>query len=114
MFSRTCKPRNSFEGDALVSTEKGLKAIKDIQIRDKVWRFNENTGEVNLQEILHLIIGKGGKELVDITLENGEVISTTIEHPFYVGDQWVCTFFLSQQAINKSVRHKQKKSVFRV
>ena len=89
MFSRRCKPGNSFDGDTLVATENGLRPISEIKIGEKVWAFNEETGEKSLQEVVHLILGEGAKELVDITLENGEMVTATAEHPFYVNKEWV-------------------------
>jgi len=85
----TRKGCNSFDGDTLVATENGLRPIKEIEIGDKVWAFNEETGEKSLQEVVHLIFGEGTKELVDITLENGELLTATTEHPFYVNNEWV-------------------------
>ncbi|MCU7862199.1 MAG: hypothetical protein KZQ86_20770, partial [Candidatus Thiodiazotropha sp. (ex Lucinoma kastoroae)] len=76
--------KNSFDGETLVSTEMGLMPIANIKIGDKVWAFNEETGEKSLQEVVHLIQGEGDKDVVDITLETGEVIRATSGHPFYV------------------------------
>lgn len=83
-FRKAC---NSFTGDTLVLTESGLKAIKDIQLGEKVWAYNEETGEKSLQTVIHLIEGQGEKEIVDIALETGEVIQATAGHPFYANAQ---------------------------
>ncbi|MBF7073946.1 hypothetical protein ISG33_11100 [Glaciecola sp. MH2013] len=83
-FRKAC---NSFTGDTLVSTEFGLKAIKDIKIGDKVWAYNDQTGEKSLQPVIHLISSEGEKEIVDITLLSGDVIQATGNHPFYVNTQ---------------------------
>ncbi|MGH1540586.1 MAG: Ig-like domain-containing protein [Arenicella sp.] len=85
-FRRAC---NSFDGETLVATEDGLTSISQIMIGDKVWAYNEETGEKTLQEVVHLIAGEGNKELVDITLANGEVITATTGHPFYVNGEWL-------------------------
>jgi hypothetical protein len=88
-FRKAC---NSFSGDTLVSTEDGLKPISEIQIGEKVWAYSEETGEVSLQEVIHLVQRDGTKDFADITLVNGEVIRATAEHPFYVVDRenpWV-------------------------
>jgi len=82
-FRKAC---NSFDGNTLVATEFGLVAIKDIKIGDKVWAYNEETGEKSLQEVVHLIEGEGTKELVEIKLTSGEVITATAGHPFYLLD----------------------------
>lgn len=87
-FRQAC---NSFDGETLVSTEFGLVAIKDIKIGDRVWAYNEETGEKSLQEVVHLIQKEGEKELVDIELATGEVITATAGHPFFVQQtrEWV-------------------------
>lgn len=74
----------------MVSTEFGLKAIKDIKIGEKVWAYNEGTGEKSLQPVIHLIQGHGEKEIVDIELQTGEVLQATGNHPFYAysDNQW--------------------------
>ncbi|WP_417532048.1 putative Ig domain-containing protein [Marinobacter lipolyticus] len=83
--------KNSFSGETLVYTEFGSKPIKDIAIGDKVWAYNEETGEQTLQEVIHVIEGDGSKELVDIEILSGEIITATDDHPFYLSDMgtWV-------------------------
>ncbi|MEE9426377.1 MAG: polymorphic toxin-type HINT domain-containing protein [Methylococcales bacterium] len=85
-FRKAC---NSFDGETLVATEFGLVPIIDIKIGDRVWAYDEKTGDNSLQEVVHLIFGEGTKELIDITLENGEILTATAEHPFYVDKEWV-------------------------
>lgn len=85
-FNKVCSLPNSFTENTLVSTEFGFKRIADIQIGEKVWSFNEETGEKSLQEVVHFIHGEGDKEIVDITLISGEVIQATSGHPFYVNN----------------------------
>ena len=83
LISKTCK-RNSFVGDTLISTESGLVQISEIKLGDLVWSYNADTENYELQEIIHLISGTGLYDLVEIRLDNGEEISTTTGHPFYV------------------------------
>jgi hypothetical protein len=52
-----------------------------------VWAQNEATGEQSLQEVTHLIQGGGSKELIDIYLHNGEKITTTYNHNFYLPEE---------------------------
>ena len=79
---------NSFDGTTLVATENGLIPIAEIKIGDRVWAYNEANQSKSLQEVTHLIRGKGDKELVDIKLSSGEVITATSNHPFWaVADQ---------------------------
>jgi hypothetical protein len=80
-LQKTCK--NSFDGQTLVATENGLIPIEDIQIGDKVWAYSEVNQTKSLEEVTHLIRGEGSKELVDITLESGEIITATSNHPFW-------------------------------
>ena len=87
-FRQAC---NSFTAGTLVSTEHGLVPIEDIKIGDKVWSFNEETGDTSLQAVIHLISGEGEKEIVQIKLNNGETIEATAGHPFYTmtsGGSW--------------------------
>lgn len=77
------KNADSFSGDTLVSTEFGLKPIFEIKIGEKVWAYDAETGAQSLQEVTHLIRGEGAKELVDISLVNGDLITATVDHPFY-------------------------------
>lgn len=86
-FRKTC---NSFTADTLVFTENGLIPIKDIKLGQKVWAYNEETGDKSLQLVIHLINGDGEKEIVNIELQTGEVIQATGSHPFYtnVNGEW--------------------------
>ncbi|MFL0809341.1 MAG: tandem-95 repeat protein [Agarilytica sp.] len=83
--------RNSFSSDTLVKTEFGHVPISEISIGDKVWSYNESSGEISLQEVIHLIEGEGSKELIDIDLDSGEVITTTRDHTFLTPEDsaWV-------------------------
>jgi hypothetical protein len=83
LFRKGCN-FNSFEGDTLVSTESGLVEIKDIKIGDKIWAYDEETRKNSLQEVVHIITGSGNNVLVDISLDSGDTITATDEHPFYI------------------------------
>ena len=83
-FRRAC---NSFDGSTLVSTEFGLREIQNIKIGEYVWAYNEKTGEKSLQEVVHLIRGEGLKDLVDIQLASGDVITATAGHPLYTPEK---------------------------
>ena len=75
--------KNSFTAGTLVATANGLVPIEDIKIGDKVWAYNETNQTKSLQEVTHLIRGEGNKTLTDITLDSGEVITATSNHPFW-------------------------------
>ena len=83
-FRRAC---NSFDGSTLVSTEFGLRKIQNIKIGEYVWAYDEKTGEKSLQEVVHLIRGEGLKDLVDIQLASGDVITATAGHPLYTPEK---------------------------
>lgn len=91
MLSKKVRDKcNNFEADTGVWAEDGVRNIQDLLIGDKVWAFSEESHSFQLQDIVHLIQREGEYLLIDITLDNGEVISTTDNHPFYVkiGDRW--------------------------
>lgn len=80
-FRKAC---NSFDGDTEVWAEDGIRSIDELLIGDKVWAFNEETQQLELQDIVHLIQREGEYQLVNIALDNGETINTTQLHPLYV------------------------------
>ena len=60
-----------------------------MQVGDKVWAYNYETGETELKEVLNVWV-KETDELVHITTSDGETIDTTSNHPFWVEDEgWV-------------------------
>ena len=77
-----------FTGDTLVSTEDGLRPIEKIQAGDYVWSENTETGKKELKKVLSVSVTET-KALVHVTTENGTVVNTTENHPFYVeGKGW--------------------------
>ena len=77
-----------FTGDTLVSTEDGLRPIEEIQAGDYVWSENTETGERELRKVLSVSVTET-KALIHVTTENGTVVNTTENHPFYVeGKGW--------------------------
>ena len=71
-----------------ISAEDGLKPIEEIQVGDKVWAYNEQTGETSLKEVERLYQSEK-YNLVEITV-NGEVITSTDTHPYFVqGKGWI-------------------------
>lgn len=74
--------------DTLVSTENGLRPIEEIQAGDYVWSENTETGKKELKKVLSVSVTET-TPLVNVTTENGTVINTTENHPFYVeGKGW--------------------------
>jgi len=89
--------KNSFTANTLVHTQRGLITIASVRIGDQVWSYNEETGEPGWNEVVHLIQSEQEYDLVLLTLENGEIIEATKEHPFSVVDKgWVAAENLTQ------------------
>ena len=70
-----------FIAGTLVHSEDGSKAIEDISAGDKVWAWDEETGDVALKEVVETYINETD-ELIHVFV-NGEEIITTPTHPFY-------------------------------
>ena len=71
------------------NTEQGLKPIQDIQVGDKVLALDERTQQTSYQPVIQLIQNKGQYQFIKVTLENGEQLEATAEHPFYIqGKGW--------------------------
>lgn len=71
-----------FVAGTLVTTEDGFKPIEEIEVGDKVLSENELTGEVAVKTVTETYVNET-EELVHIGV-NGETISATPSHPFYV------------------------------
>ncbi|WP_336210134.1 polymorphic toxin-type HINT domain-containing protein [Nonomuraea sp. LPB2021202275-12-8] len=83
---------NSFVAGTLVLMADGShKSIEKIVVGDKVSATDPLTDETAAQEVAHLIVGTGTKDLVEITVtsdsardEHGSSLIATAEHPFWV------------------------------
>ena len=72
----------------MVKTEGGYKAIEEIEVGDKVWSWDEATGEQALKTVVQLF--RNEKDVLVHIDAAGEEIQTTLGHPFYVaGKGWV-------------------------
>ena len=71
-----------FVAGTLVTTEDGSKPIEEIQVGDKVLSEDETTGEVAVKTVTETYVNETD-ELIHIGV-NGETISATPSHPFYV------------------------------
>ena len=78
-------PRTCFVADAMILTASGVIAIENIKAGDKVISTNEDTFETLEKTVVETYI-REVPQLVHLTI-NGELISTTIDHPFYVKNQ---------------------------
>ena len=86
-------PCNSFQVDTEVSIKRDDNqlqlTIEEVIIGDLIWSYNEKSGEMEWQEVVHLIQSTKKQYLVDIELETGNVVKATGGHPFNVGNGWV-------------------------
>ena len=77
------------EGTA-VKTEDGDKYIEDIEIGDKVYSCNTDTGETDLKEVKQVFVNETDTIVhIKISDDNNtsvELIDATEKHPFYVVD----------------------------
>ena len=71
-----------FVAGTLVTTEDGQEPIEEIEVGDKVLSEDETTGEVAVKTVTETYVNETD-ELIHIGV-NGETISATPTHPFYV------------------------------
>lgn len=92
-----------FVAGTLVATEAGYKAIEEIEAGDTVLAENPETGEVAYKTVLETYENETN-ELVHVHV-NGETISATPSHPFYVNQfGWTRAALLLQK--NKGINFK--------
>ena len=72
-----------FTGETLIYTDKGYKAIQNIELGDKVYSYNKDKLEYEFKEV-NKLINHMTDEIYEITLNNDEIIRTTWCHPFKV------------------------------
>ena len=71
-----------FKAGTLILTEDGYKKIEDVEVGDKVLSYNEDTGNSDYKEVVRLFRNTTEKWVhIDV---NGETITCTSEHPFYI------------------------------
>ena len=75
-----------FPAGTKINTDSGLKNIEEIKTGDKVWSYNELTGETGLQKIVRTM-GRESDHIIELYTEE-EIIETTVEHPFLTEDGW--------------------------
>ena len=71
-----------FTAETLIKTPTGFTKIKDIQIGDEVYSFDEELSEVCIRKVTHLFVEEV-EEILEIHTQN-EIIRTTRNHPFFV------------------------------
>jgi hypothetical protein len=79
---------NCFAEGTLVLTD-GERPIEEIEVGDRVWAWNEETGASELAEVVRLF-ERETLEVYALHVGVDEVLETTDEHPFWVvGRGWV-------------------------
>ena len=83
-----------FRGDTLIDTESGLRPIRTIEPGDRVWSWDEATGQKVLRRVSRAIrMPAFGLRTLQV---DQETIYTTDGHPFWVeGKGWVKARFLN-------------------
>ncbi len=60
-FRQAC---NSFGADTGIWTEDGIRSIDEIKIGEKIWAFNQDTQQIELQDVVHLIQTPFGRNAI--------------------------------------------------
>lgn len=88
------KLRFCFPAGTLISTQNGLKAIETIKSGEKVYSYNQITGLPELITV-NQVIENSSVSFYDIKLANGETITSTFNHKWYVKDKgWLPAEYL--------------------
>ena len=80
--SGAINPTHCFVAGTSVAAAAGYVAIETLKPGDLVWAWDEETGNVSLKPVKQLFVNESD-ELIHLTI-NGETITTTPSHPFYV------------------------------
>ena len=80
--SGTLHSTHCFVAGTAIAAAAGYVAIETLKPGDLVWAWDEETGDVALKPVKQLFINESD-ELIHLTV-NGEEITTTPTHPFYV------------------------------
>jgi hypothetical protein len=79
------------QSDTLVWTKDEKKAIKNIEVGERIYSFNEKTGQIEEDTVTaswHRSIGFYGNKYFCIYTDSGEPIQATFNHEFYVNGEW--------------------------
>lgn len=76
-------PKACFAGNTLVKTSNGYKEIRDIDLGDEVYSYNNNTNKLELKPVDKLV-NHMSNDIYNIQLNNGITIQATWSHPFNV------------------------------
>ncbi|MCY9587477.1 polymorphic toxin-type HINT domain-containing protein, partial [Paenibacillus alvei] len=78
---------NCFTAGTKVLTDRGEKAIEDIEVGDKVLSKDENTGEAGYKEVTATFNHETGTDEIYKIHVGDQVIESTYNHPFWVDGQ---------------------------
>lgn len=78
-----------FSGETKVVTIDGERAIKDIQIGDKIKTYNDKLGSIEYKPVVSVLEMLNTKETYCIKLKNKQIIKATSDHKFYYNGKWV-------------------------
>ena len=80
--------RVCFPAATLISTPDGQRAIEEIREGDQVYAWNNETQQLAIRTVL-VTFTRFTRELVQIRLDDGSTLESTVSHPFWVvGDGW--------------------------
>lgn len=101
-----------FVAGTRIATEGGSKPIEQVEVGDRVWALDEETGERSLRSVSY-VFEKNTEEICEVAVE-GETIETTPEHPFWVvGTGWMPAAEL-ERGVSLSTRNGSAIQVFGV
>ncbi|MBC7934222.1 MAG: hypothetical protein H7Y86_02520 [Rhizobacter sp.] len=80
-------PCGCFIAGTLIFTEAGAKPIEKIAVGDKVWAFNDTTGQYGLKKVVALF--RYERDTVFHIQVGKDTIKATADHPFYIAGKWV-------------------------
>ena len=80
-------PCGCFLAGTLVFTDTGQKAIENIQVGDKVWAYNDTTGDYALKKVVSLF--SYVRDSVYNIRIGEETIQATADHPFFISGHWL-------------------------
>jgi len=81
------KPCGCFTAGTQVYTEEGYKNIEEVQIGDKVWAYNDETGKLDVKEVIDTFTREFSQ--VYKIYFGDEILEATHEHPFFIGGKWL-------------------------
>ena len=112
-------PRNAYQclelNTKILMADEKYKTIKDIKIGDYVKTFDPNTMKISKTQVINQYVKKTTKDIFDIKLTNGSLITATFDHKFMTLNGWkevkdldIRTDLLAIHSINKMYDNKCK------